>query len=104
MRKGIQRHNHVYFMLKRSRVAAGAVAWCSLGFYRGMALYDHRFNTRRIGANDPPYMYSYRIYNGCNGVFFYANPVFLLFIIPKEIYRLEVNFREIHSEKKKDRY
>jgi len=91
-------------MSKGSRFAAGALAWCSLGFYRGMSLYDHRFNTRHIDSKEMPYMYSYRIYNGFTGVIFYANPLFLFLIIPKELYRLEVNLRAIDSEKKKDRY
>lgn len=91
-------------MLKRRALIGGAIAWCSLGFYRGMSLYDHGFNTRHIESKEMPYMYSYRIYNGFNGVFFYANPLFLLFILPKEIYRLEVYLRAIETEKKKDRY
>jgi hypothetical protein len=77
----------------------GGLFWCSLGFYRGMTLYA--YEQYKYGK-ERPYMYSLLVYNGCIGVFVYANPLFLIITVPKEIYRLEVNIRSLEVEKKKD--
>ena len=101
-------------MSRKQQVATIATfgAWTSLGFYRGMRQYEHdRGNFNSITENIKPVVYSnqivqfsHRVMNGVLGMFIYANPICWIVIIPKELYRLEVNVRNMKSEKKRDYY
>ena len=80
-------------------------AWSILGVKRGMNAYDYTFNKEhKFYNNKDIYLYSIRMFYGVAGFGVYANPFLLFFTIPKEIYRLEVNLRELEEEKKTDYY
>lgn len=76
----------------------GGVCWSSLGFNRGMNDYEYRIQKH----NEK--LYSMKIWYGVFGVMTYLNPILLIFTIPKEIYRLEVNLRNMDDEKKTNFY
>jgi hypothetical protein len=80
-------------------VAAGT--WTALGFSRGIYKYDAEFV-----HNEPskPYLYTSRLGYGLLTVFLYINPFFIPSILGKELYRLEVNLRNLSDEKKKPDY
>ena len=45
-----------------------------------------------------------KITNGLFAAFCYINPILFFFILPKEIYRLEVYIRDLEKEKNSDYY
>ena len=71
-------------------------SWCGLGFIRGINYYKYTHNKYE---KDKPYVYSYSIIDGLLGIIIYANPILLPISIHKELYRLEVNIRNLESEK-----
>lgn len=73
----------------------GYVGWCGLGVLRGIQSYKYE-----TVKNDKEYFYSSCILHGFIGVIVYGNPVALPYTAYKEIYRLEVNLRNIENEKK----
>ena len=73
-------------------------SWCGLGFLRGVQSYIYIYNKTH------PYLYANIISNGLFGSLVYINPVLLPFIFYKELYRLEVNIRNLKHEKKSDLY
>jgi hypothetical protein len=89
--------------------------WGSLGFYRGVKLYNYN-NKKDLSYYEdnkdkefnklvkPQYFYSSCVGNGSMGFLFYVNPFMLFLTIPKELYRLEVNMRSLNDEKEKDKY
>jgi hypothetical protein len=95
-------------------------AWGALGFYRGTKLYGYNYKktfnkyetTKKHekyekDENDkehytkPQYFYLSSVGYGLYGVVMYVNPIILIFTIPKELYRLEVNIRGLNEEKEK---
>jgi len=52
-------------------------------------------------AKKPIYFYTNCFISGLFGLIVYGNPIKLPIIIPKEIYRLEVNIRGMNEEKEK---
>jgi len=97
--------------LKRGlKMAAGC--WGLLGFKRGMHDYDYDYDCKckkkkdnKYYYDNGPYLYSIRIALGLGGVILYMNPLTaILFVIPREIFRLEVNLRNIEDEKNGDYY
>jgi len=76
--------------------------WSILGFRRGMQQYDYRYNKNNKDSygRKETYLYSTKLLNGLLGIFIYINPFCLLPITFKEIYRLEVNIRNLENEKK----
>jgi hypothetical protein len=83
------------------------ISWVLLGFKRGMDDYDHDFEKKNSNKSDNEkntYMYSYRLGNGLYGSFLYINPFLFMMTFSKELYRLEVNLRNIEHEKKSDYY
>ena len=76
-------------------------SWCGLGFIRGINSYKYSYNKYDKSC---PYLYSDSIINGIFGIIMYANPVLLPIAIHKEIYRIEVNIRNIENEKKNKYY
>jgi hypothetical protein len=89
--------------------------WGSLGFYRGVKLYNYDNKKALLDYENnkdkefykvvkPQYFYSSCVGNGSMGFFFYVNPFMLFLTIPKELYRLEVNMRSLNDEKEKDKY
>ena len=87
-----------------SRIIAATVGWGSLGFYRGLNEYDYKYEKNKKMGRQRTYLYSGKFVNGLFGCFFYLNPLFVGITIPNEIYRLEVNLREMEYEKTTDRY
>ena len=85
-----------YMKIKYSIAIISYTSWCGLGFIRGINSYEYNYN--KYNKNEP-YIYSNSILNGFFGIFMYANPFFLPFSIYKEIYRLEINLRNIENEK-----
>lgn len=74
----------------------GYTSWCGLGFYRGLNYYKYKTKTNHL--------YTDSFIQGFFGLFIYTNPVFLPFTTYKELYRLEVNMRNLQEEKKSDYY
>lgn len=81
----------------------------TLGFRRGVESYQYdiekdnqRNNYREKDKKN--FFYSHSLYNGVLGSFFYLCPGVNLIMLQKEIYRLEVNLRDLESEKKSDYY
>lgn len=74
-----------------------------LGFMRGMHSYDYRYNKNKNNQAST-YLYSSKICHGLFGACYYATPLFIAVILPKEIYRLEVNIRGLTDEKNTDYY
>lgn len=83
-----------------------------LGFYRGTEDYKFNYNiqlenyVKKQNYTDkkPTFFYYKCLLNGFGGSIFYVNPFTLWIMIPKEIYRLEVNLRNLEDEKKSRYY
>lgn len=73
-----------------------------LGFNRGIHSYD--YNHMNAWHKFEPYMYSTRIGFGIIGGVVYLCPAFYVIVLPKEIYRLEVNIRGLKDEKETQYY
>lgn len=84
----------------------------SLGFVRGTNNYNYChdkelysyycFEDRKY--KNPPYLYSTRTMYGLFGAFCYIIPIFYCVILPKEVFRLEVNLRGLDSVKTEKYY
>jgi hypothetical protein len=83
--------------IKHSIAILGCTSWCGLGFVRGIHAYKYQHNKYE---KEKPYMYINMSFSGILGFIFYANPTFLPFFMYKEIYRLEVNIRNLEDKKK----
>jgi hypothetical protein len=96
------------FIQKQNICIAMYVGWGALGFKRGLYSYDYKYNKNiNKGYNyriTEPYLYSYKFAYGCFGVVLYLNPCLLFITIPKEIYRFEVNIRNLEDAKLTDYY
>lgn len=92
-------------------------SWATLGFYRGTNYYRRDYKKECIKYEEkkddkyyithkhkPEYFYTYCLGFGLFGLLLYANPLTFSLVIPKEIYRLEVNLRGLNEEKEKDEY
>jgi len=71
-------------------------SWCGLGFIRGVKYYKYIYN--KYEKNES-YIYSNSVINGLFGIIIYANPILLPITLHKELYRLEVNIRNLENEK-----
>lgn len=74
----------------------------SLGFKRGVDSYYYETYIKYAKLKEP-FFYSKSFLYGTIGSVMYMSPI-LFFLVPKEIYRLEVNLRNLEEEKKKDYY
>lgn len=70
-----------------------------LGIKRGLEDYKYRNNLYKTN-----FFYSKYFLYGFSGILFYVCPLTHLVMIPKEIYRLEVNIRNLEDEKKTEYY
>jgi hypothetical protein len=77
----------------------GYTGWCGLGFCRGMNSYKFEYFYYKKN-NENNLIYTNQFLHGTIGTFFYAVPFFFPFFLYKEIYRLEVNIRNLEYEKK----
>lgn len=82
-----------------NRLKLVVVGWGSLGFYRG--LMDYHYSVCKY---EHTHLYTSQICYGMAGTIYYLNPGLLLFSLPKELYRLEVNLRGLEQEKYTDKY
>lgn len=107
------------------------IGWASLGFYRGIQDYDYehhndleRYNNKMFEYNEstekykagkhyyieptlpkkPHKYYLTSLSKGVAGTCFYLNPIFFLFYVSKELYRLEAYLRNIDDVKNKEYY
>jgi hypothetical protein len=74
----------------------GSTIWSGIGFVRGVNSYKY---THYKDYKNEPYIYSNSIIHGFFGIIMYVNPILLPITIYKELYRLEVNVRNLESEK-----
>ena len=87
---------------KKFTVAAiGFTSWCGVGFIRGVNNYKY---THYKYDNEKPFIYFSCFINGLFGIIMYANPILLPICIYKEMYRLEVDIRNLETEKKSNFY
>lgn len=90
-------------MITRTHLKILYSSWCILGFTRGKNSYDYSYN-KDLKTNGKPYFYYQMFMMGAFGTLFYANPFTAPINIVKEIYRLEVNLRNLNDEKLTDLY
>ena len=86
-----------------AKIVAG-VSWVSLGFYRGTRSYEYEVNKYAKHNTPVEDLYCGTFLYGVAGVFLYVFPPFSLIMIPKEIFRLEVNLRGLDHLKKSSSY
>lgn len=89
---------------KKKIAIAGYIGWCGLGFTRGINDYNYQFTEYKNTYNQNDFIYTKQMCYGIFGIIVYAHPMFLLVIIHKEMYRLEVNIRNLEKEKKSSYY
>ena len=75
--------------------------WCGIGFKRGINSY--KYNHIKYEKNES-YIYSNSIIDGIFGIIMYANPILFPLTLHKELYRLEINSRNLENEKKSRYY
>ena len=78
------------------------LGWTLLGFYRGQ--HNYNYNYYKVLYKFETYSYSHKLLHGLTGMVIYSSPIFIFVTIPKEIYRLEVNIRNLEHEKNTDYY
>ncbi len=76
----------------------GYTSWCALGFVRGVNSYTYHYDKKET------YLYLSSFGYGCCGILFYSNPFLMPLSFYKELYRLEVNVRQLEKEKQSDYY
>lgn len=76
-------------------------SWCGLGFIRGVKAYKYNHKKNKKNEN---YLYVDLCIIGVCGIITYGNIFFLPFSIYKELYRLEVNIKNLQNEKNTDYY
>jgi hypothetical protein len=93
---------------RRIILSSTSITWGILGFSRGLQCYDYRYKKdidyNKLYYKKTNYFYTTKIGFGFYGLFMYLNPLFIPFIITKEIYRVEVDIRGLEDEKNTDYY
>ena len=79
-----------------SKAIIAYCSWCGLGYIRGINSYKYSVNKYNT---EEPHLYITSFLSGFYGIFVYFNPVFLPYLMTKELYRLEVNLRNLENEK-----
>ena len=74
----------------------GYTSWCALGLNRGIKSYNYYINEHKSTES---YMYLQSSIHGLFGIFLYGNPLFFPYFLYKELYRLEINIRNLEKEK-----
>lgn len=87
--------------IKNSLPIIGYTSWCGLGFIRGINSYKYGHNKYE---KKEEYLYLTSVCYGFTGVLLYGNPLIIPPLVYKEIYRLEVNIRNLKNEKNTDYY
>jgi len=76
-------------------------SWGALGFKRGINSYDYSY---KKDSRLKQHLYLEKGKWGVVSTIAYINPISFLFVLYKEIYRLEVNLRGLEDEKHTDYY
>ncbi len=84
-------------IINYSKAIIAYSSWCGLGYFRGVNSYKYSLNKY---DTKEPHLYITSFLSGFYGIFVYFNPVFLPYLMYKELYRLEVNLRNLENEKK----
>jgi hypothetical protein len=79
------------------------ISWSGLGFVRGVKHYNYKHKNNKYESSQT-YLYLKSLGYGCYGFALYCNPILLPFTICKELYRLEVNIRNLENEKNSEFY
>lgn len=87
--------------IQKPLLIGSAFCWGLLGFKRGCAKYDHLYSQPCLKEL---FLYRNKISTGIIGSLLYINPILLLPILYKEIYRFEVYLRNMDKEYDKDSY
>ena len=87
--------------IKKTLSIMGYASWCGLGFIRGINSYNYN---RHKYKKKEDLLYLDAACGGFGGALFYAAPFSLPFTLHKEIYRLEVNLRNLENEKNTNYY
>jgi hypothetical protein len=87
--------------LSKSIIIIGYSGWCGIGFIRGQKSYKYEINKPKNTEN---FLYSHSILYGLVGIFIFANPLFIPIMAYKELYRFEVDIRNLEDEKKSSFY
>jgi hypothetical protein len=82
---------------KQKSVLTAISAWGALGFMRGIQSYN--FETPLTNM-----LYTDKFISGLAGLAIYINPMTGLFMVYKELYRIEVNIFNIRREKESNFY
>ena len=90
--------------IKEIIIFSSSISWSLLGYKRGINDYEYRFkNWSNIIKNDTKIFkntkYLEKISIGMIGIMVYACPLFIFYTLPKEIYRLNVNIKNLENEK-----
>jgi len=78
--------------------------WPVLGFKRGLNSYDYNYEQNKLYKKTKNPLYLDKLVWGTVSTIAYVNPCTFLFVLYKEVYRLEVNLRGLEDEKKTDYY
>jgi hypothetical protein len=81
---------------KQKCIIGTITLWGTLGFVRGVQSYNFESPTRSL--------YTDKLLNGIMGISFYIYPITSIFMLYKEVYRLEVNIFNIKAEKESNFY
>jgi len=95
------KNKYLYTIGYTSWSTLGFISWSSLGFIRGLNSYKYNHNKYEKTNN---YLYLNLVCYGFCGLSLYANPFLLPVFVYKEIYRLEVNLRNLEEEKNSNFY
>ena len=74
--------------------------WTILGFNRGINEYTYKQTKYKHNI----FLYHKKYLHGLLGSFFYINPILWLPLALKELYRIEVNIRDLQDEKNTSYY
>ena len=96
----MQFYNNLF--TKKYLLSLAGICWAGVGFNRGIEEYDYKHKYNEYYKKK--YLHTDRFCSGFFVSILYVNPAFLPFIIYKEIYRLEVNYRGLEDEKNSDYY
>lgn len=93
-KKQYKRMLFYFFMSMENKLKCALFVWGLYGYNRGINAYNYRYR------DNNPVLYTTKIAYDFWGTFVYINPVLMFIVIPKELYRLEVNIRNLEDEKK----
>jgi hypothetical protein len=81
-------------------------AWAGLGFNRGINSYNYQYSHNKLYKNseNKKYLYTDAFMWGLGSILVYLNPCIAIIVIGKELYRLEINLRNLEDEKKSEYY